>query len=312
MKYLKRFNEEFSPEVNNLYYKFAIPHKVCGKGFIFDPETNSCVDVTTFDSLSQFCDKFGIDDFQPYQAQKPLINHLMNQLVDIIYRCKPQFVKAYSTSVNSRFKSDIPKIEEVISLIEREVKYGDIKRALPSIQYWFVSIPQLLSSTNKQIWLDSTDGRKWGTDLGKFELLLELLLAMGLGLNDEQTQKIQRKLDLLSSKIFFYGGQTKIREYSEGEINSIVDMLQLYPIVNVEILGWHNTSNPSLVGSESIDIARAKSIRDLLISKGIEAKRIKSTGMGESKIVPTDEYGKDKGGNKWNKNMRVEIKIVKY
>ena len=264
MKYLRKFNEEFNPEVTNLYYKFAIPHKACGKGFIFDPETNNCLDVTTFESLSQFCDKFGIDDFQPYQSEKPLIKHLMNQLVDIIYKCKTQFVKAYSSSVNSMFKSDIPKIEEVISLIEREVKYGDIKRALPSIQSWFTSIPQLLSPINKKMWLDSTDGRRWGTDLGKFELLLELLLVMGLGLNEDQTVRIQKKLDLLSSNIFFWGNKTKIREYSEDDINSIADMLQLYPTVNVEILGWHNSQDGlAWGGSESIDIARAKSIRDI-------------------------------------------------
>ena len=234
----------------------------------------------------------------------------MIQLVDIIYRCKPQFVKAYSSSVNSKFKSDIPKIEEVISLIEREVKYGDIKRAIPSIQSWFTSIPQLLSSTNKQMWLDSTDGRKWGTDLGKFELLLELLLAMGLGLNEDQTQKIQKKLDLLSSNIFFYSDSIKIREYSEGDIISIVDMLQLYPTINVEILGWHN--NPkNILRIPTIDADRAEAIKQVLVSKGIESKRIISKGMGESKIVPRNEMIKDKAGNEFNKNMRVEIKIVK-
>ena len=312
MKYLRKFNEEFNPEVTNLYYKFAIPHKACGKGFIFDPETGNCVDVTTFESLSQFCDKFGIDDFQPYQSEKPLIKHLMNQLVDIIYKCKTQFVKAYSSSVNSKFKSDIPKIEEVISLIEREVKYGDIKRALPAIQSWFSSIPQLLSPINKKMWLDSSDGRRWGTDLGKFELLLELLLAMGLGLNEDQKIKIQKKLDLLSSNIFFYMNKTQIREYSEGEINSITAMLQLYPTVNVEILGWYNGSGwTSWTGPERIDVARAKAIRDLLISKGIEPRRIKATGMGQSKVVPEDVYDEDKAGNVYNKNMRVEIKIVK-
>jgi protein involved in sex pheromone biosynthesis len=33
--------------------------------------------------------------------------------------------------------------------------------------------------------------------------------------------------------------------------------------------------------------------------------------MGESKVVPTDDYVEDKAGNRYNKNMRVEIKIIK-
>jgi hypothetical protein len=311
MKYLRKFNEEFTPIVTDLFYKFAFPHKDCGENYIWDPETNSCIDTLSFPDLQSYIRKFGIDKFQPYQMEKPLHKHLMSEVVNIIYRCKSVFVKAYSISLNSRYESESSRIEEVISLIERETKYGDLDRCKESLDVWFSEIPKMLSETNKIGWLNSSDGRKWGIDLGKFELYIELLRNLGSEVNDQQKEEIQKKLDLLSSNIFFYGSETKIREYSEPEINAIVDVLQLHPTVKVVILGWHNTPSGFLWGGPvSIDIARAESIRDILVSKGIELKRITSKGMGESKIVPDDEYGIDKEGNTWNKNMRVEIKIV--
>ena len=57
-------------------------------------------------------------------------------------------------------------------------------------------------------------------------------------------------------------------------------------------------------------MARANSIKDMLVSKGIDELRITAEGKGESTIVPEDTE-KNQFGDDWNKNMRVDIKIVK-
>jgi outer membrane protein OmpA-like peptidoglycan-associated protein len=49
----------------------------------------------------------------------------------------------------------------------------------------------------------------------------------------------------------------------------------------------------------------------MLSSKGIDKMRMTAEGKGESKIVPTDVYGKNEHGDTFNKNMRVDIKIIK-
>ena len=160
-----------------------------------------------------------------------------------------------------------------------------------------------ISAVNKKIWIESSEGRKWATDLGKFEVYLELLIDL------ESTEAIQIKLDTLSSNIFFYGGQTKIKEYSEKDIMNIVNILKTYPTIRVEILGWHNT--PKLdPGSENIDLKRANAVKVMLASKGIDESRMTAEGKGESTVVP-DDTEKNQFGDDWNKNMRVDIKIVK-
>ena len=228
----------------------------------------------------------------------------MNEIVDILYRCGRVFKDAYAKSLNSRYKEESNKISEILDLIAREVKYGLLDRAKPAIESWFSFITPKISEVNKRMWIESTDGRKWATDMGKFEVYLELLIDL------ESTESIQVKLDTLSSNIFFWGGETRIKEYSEKDIDSIVNILNTYQTIRVEILGWHNTAklNP---GSENLDLRRANAVKDMLASKGISKDRMTTEGKGESKIVPTDIYGKNEHGDLYNKNMRVDIKIIK-
>jgi len=295
MKYLRIF-EEFNPTPQNIFYRFSSLHKGCGKGMIWNPDSNSCQSKIDF-----------IDDRikeGTFVTDKPIDKYLMNEIVDILYRCGRVFKDAYAKSLNSRYKEESNKISEILDLIAREVKYGLLDRAKPAIESWFSFITPKISEVNKRMWIESTDGRKWATDMGKFEVYLELLIDL------ESTESIQVKLDTLSSNIFFWGGETRIKEYSEKDIDSIVNILNTYQTIRVEILGWHNTAklNP---GSENLDLRRANAVKDMLASKGISKDRMTTEGKGESKIVPTDIYGKNEHGDLYNKNMRVDIKIIK-
>jgi len=295
MKYLRIF-EEFNPTPQNIFYRFSYLHKGCGKGMIWNPDSNSCQSKIDF-----------IDDRikeGTFVTDKPIDKYLMNEIVDILYRCGRVFKDAYAKSLNSRYKEESNKISEILDLIAREVKYGLLDRAKPAIESWFSFITPKVSEVNKRMWIESTDGRKWATDMGKFEVYLELLVDL------ESTESIQIKLDQLSSNIFFWGGETRIKEYSEKDIDSIVNILNTYQTIRVEILGWHNTAKLD-PGSENIDLRRANAVKDMLASKGISKDRMTAEGKGESKIVPTDIYGKNEHGDLYNKNMRVDIKIIK-
>jgi len=295
MKYLRIF-EEFNPTPQNIFYRFSYLHKGCGKGMIWNPDSNSCQSKIDF-----------IDDRikeGTFVTDKPIDKYLMNEIVDILYRCGRVFKDAYAKSLNSRYKEESNEISEILDLIAREVKYGLLDRAKPAIESWFSFITPKVSEVNKRMWIESTDGRKWATDMGKFEVYLELLIDL------ESAESIQIKLDQLSSNIFFWGGETRIKEYSEKDIDSIVNILNTYQTIRVEILGWHNTAKLE-PGSENLDLRRANAVKDMLASKGISKDRMTAEGKGESKIVPTDIYGKNEHGDLYNKNMRVDIKIIK-
>ena len=297
MKHLKIF-EEFTPGIENIFHKFSYVHKGCGKGMIWNPINNSCQSKLDFIN-----DRIKDGTFV---TTKPIDKYLMNEIVNILYRCSKVFIDAYSKSFHSRYKSDIPKIAEMINLVSREVKYGQLDRARPAIESFIRFVIPIegqtsrISAVNKKMWIESSEGRKWATDLGKFEVYLELLIDL------ESTETIQIKLDTLSSNIFFYGNETRIKEYSQKDITSIVNILNTYQTIKVLIQGWHN--GPSIKG---IDVKRANVVKDMLASKGIDESRMTAEGKGESKIVPTDVYGKNEHGDLFNKNMRVDIKIIK-
>ena len=295
MKHLKIF-EEFTPGIENIFHKFAYVHKGCGKGMIWNPINNSCQSKLDFinDRIEE----------GTFVTTKPIDKYLMNEIVNILFRCGRIFKDGYVKSLHSRYKDKSGEVTELLDLIAREVKYGQLDRAKPAIKSWFDFITPIISEINKRMWIESSEGRKWATDLGKFESYLELLIDL------ESTETIQIKLDELSSNIFFWGGETRIKEYSEKDIDSIVNILNTYQTIKVEILGWHNTAKLD-PGSENLDLRRANAVKDMLSSKGIDESRMTAEGKGESKIVPTDIYGKNEHGDLYNKNMRVDIKIIK-
>lgn len=295
MKHLKIF-EEFTPGIENIFHKFAYVHKGCGKGMIWNPINNSCQSKLDFinDRIEE----------GTFVTTKPIDKYLMNEIVNILFRCGRIFKDGYVKSLHSRYKDKSGEVTELLDLIAREVKYGQLDRAKPAIKSWFDFITPIISEINKRMWIESSEGRKWSTDLGKFESYLELLIDL------ESTETIQIKLDELSSNIFFWGGETRIKEYSEKDIMAIVNILNTYQTIKVEILGWHNTAKLD-PGSENLDLRRANAVKDMLASKGIDESRMTAEGKGESKIVPTDIYGKNEHGDLYNKNMRVDIKIVK-
>ena len=291
MKHLKIF-EEFTPGIENIFHKFSYVHKGCGKGMIWNPINNSCQSKLDFIN-----DRIKDGTFV---TTKPIDKYLMNEIVNILYRCGKIFKDGYVNSLHSRYKDQSGQVTELLDLITREVKYGQLDRAKPSIESWLKFITPVISEINKNMWIESSEGRKWATDLGKFEVYLELLIDL------ESTETIQIKLDTLSSNIFFYGNETRIKEYSQKDIDSIVNILNTYQTIKVLIQGWHN--GPSIKG---IDVKRANVVKDMLASKGIDESRMTAEGKGESKIAPTDVYGKNEHGDLFNKNMRVDIKIIK-
>ena len=298
MRYLRIF-EEFQPIINNIFHKFTYVHKGCGKGMIWNPESNSCQSKIDFIN-----DRIKDGTFV---TTKPMDKYLMNEIVDILYRCSRIFKLAYADSLHSRYKDQSGEITELLDLIAREVKYGLLDRAKPAIESWFKFITPIVSEVNKKMWIESAEGRKWSTDLGKFEVYLELLIDL------ESTESIQIKLDELSSNIFFYQLSTKIREYSEKDIDTIVNILNRYKTIRVSIEGWANFSKEvaKAQGHENLDGRRAESVKNMLIDKGLDSERITAIGKGQSTLVPEDEQELDKGGNWFNKNMRVDIKIIK-
>ena len=146
---------------------------------------------------------------------------------------------------------------------------------------------------------------------------LDSLLRLKNVINDSINKEIiQEELDELSSKVYFYGGTTKIRQFSDEQLNKIVDILQKNKNLEVEVRGYYNGDGNTIdkVYNTTIDIARAEAIKQLLIDKGLNYNTISAVGMGQSTIDDAYSFNDiviDGEEFKWNRNMRVEIKLMK-
>lgn len=150
MKHLRVF-EEFQPVPDNIFHLFTYVHGGCGKGMIWNPQSNSCQSKLDFIN-----DR--IED-GTFVTDKPMDKYLMTQIVDILYRCSRIFKVGYARSLHSRYKEESSKVTELLDVIAREVKYGQLDRAKPAIEDWFKFITPKVSEVNKKIWIESSEGR---------------------------------------------------------------------------------------------------------------------------------------------------------
>ncbi len=130
----------------------------------------------------------------------------------------------------------------------------------------------------------------------------------------KKKKKILKKLDKNSisigqtikiNNLYFEADSANLKEDSYEVLDEIYDFLKSNPNVIIEI-GGHTNGLPSKSFCNRLSTARAKTVADYLISKGIAKYRIKYKGYGKSKPLFTNKtaYGR-------RKNQRVEIKILR-
>ena len=105
-------------------------------------------------------------------------------------------------------------------------------------------------------------------------------------------------------KLFFDADSTNIRKSSFPVLDELLEFMQSNADIVIEV-GGHSNDIPSDEFCDRLSTARAKSVADYLISKGIQSSRVKYKGYGKRfPLFPnlTNENRK--------RNQRVEIKIL--
>lgn len=106
------------------------------------------------------------------------------------------------------------------------------------------------------------------------------------------------------NNIFFEFAKSDIKPESLPELNRLVEFLQTYPQVKIEIRG-HTDSIGSSAFNMKLSNNRAKAVFNFLINNGIDKKRLGFIGFGKEK--PVADNGTDEGRQL---NRRVEFVIT--
>lgn len=117
-------------------------------------------------------------------------------------------------------------------------------------------------------------------------------------------KKIKVGQTIRIEKLFFDADSTNIRKSSLPVLDELLQFMQSNSDIVIEV-GGHSNDIPSEEFCDRLSTARAKSVADYLISKGIQSNRVKYKGYGKrNPLFPnlTSENRK--------RNQRVEIKIL--
>jgi peptidoglycan-associated lipoprotein len=153
----------------------------------------------------------------------------------------------------------------------------------------------------KPMYFTVTEAKKFST---KGKKISETFKA-----NFEMDQIIIEKPIVLEN-IYYDLDKWTIREDAAKELDRLVQVMERNPKLNIE-LSSHTDSRAGDQYNLVLSDKRAKAAVDYLISKGIEAPRMKWKGYGETKLVNNCRNGVECTEEEHQQNRRTEFKAIK-
>ena len=109
--------------------------------------------------------------------------------------------------------------------------------------------------------------------------------------------------------IYYDFDESYIRPDAEGDLNHIVNLMQSYPGMLIE-LGSHTDARASATYNEGLSQRRAEEARTYLIQRGVDSRRITARGFGESQLRNQCADYVECSETDHQVNRRTEVKIV--
>ncbi len=104
--------------------------------------------------------------------------------------------------------------------------------------------------------------------------------------------------------VFFETGSAALRPESETELQQLKDLLEKNPSIKIRIQG-HTDNVGSASSNLTLSQARAKSVNDFLIARGISSNRLAAKGFGETQPVATNDNPEGR-----QQNRRTEFVVI--
>lgn len=122
-------------------------------------------------------------------------------------------------------------------------------------------------------------------------------------LGNKTKEQIKKGETIKIEKIFFDIDKSDLRSNSFESLNELAEFLIFYPDVKIEI-GGHTNGRCEESFCNRLSLARAKSVVDYLVEKGVKKDQLTFKGYGKSQLI-NKLYG-----GALAVNQRVEIKVL--
>lgn len=123
-------------------------------------------------------------------------------------------------------------------------------------------------------------------------------------------EKIFPDYEIVLENIYYDYNESFIREDAKPSLNQLAKLLKENPKIDIELFS-HTDCRGEIDYNINLSQARAKAAVDYLVSVGIDAERMKATGLGESRPV-INCYCETCTEAEHQENRRTSFKIVNY
>jgi outer membrane protein OmpA-like peptidoglycan-associated protein len=119
---------------------------------------------------------------------------------------------------------------------------------------------------------------------------------------NSEAAAISREQDVLTATfkgdVFFDFDSAVLKPGAYSEIDRTASVLNRYPQTNILVEG-HTDSKGSEAYNQQLSERRAQAVRDALVNRGVDSRRLRVIGYGESQPISSDDAV----------NRRVELRI---
>ena len=122
----------------------------------------------------------------------------------------------------------------------------------------------------------------------------------------EIAKEVIEKVSMAAKNVFFATGSYKLLAKSNAALNEVANIMKADESLMLDIDG-HTDNVGTNESNQVLSDNRAASVRDYLVSKGVAASRMKSTGYGEEKPVADNTTAAGRA-----KNRRTEMTVRNY
>ena len=119
-------------------------------------------------------------------------------------------------------------------------------------------------------------------------------------------KEIVDKVNFAAKNVFFSTGSYKLLPKSYKSLDAVADLLKADNTLMIDVDG-HTDAQGSDESNQVLSENRAAAVKNYLVSKGIDASRLKSTGYGETKPVADNKTAAGRA-----KNRRTEMTVRNY
>lgn len=125
-----------------------------------------------------------------------------------------------------------------------------------------------------------------------------------VALTSEGAQLTDQGLKVTLASADFASGKTAFEPASPDRVQHVAGLLKERDNLRVIVSGYTDNRG-SKSANERLSMQRAESVRDYLVTQGVDANRIEVKGMGETDPVATNDTEEGRA-----QNRRVELRVV--